>query len=114
MLAAILRGFNIELTEANPKEPKQSKVLKDKDKDLLKSWTANQKAYCKLILAYHKDKAFGKVEKSVTKDLPDGDANLAWDSLKQRFDPKTSSNKLKLRHKFTNSSLTNWKKDPAD
>ena len=60
-------------------------------------------------MAHHRDKAFG-----VTKDLPDGDANLAWDSFKRRFYPQTSSNKLKLKKKFTNSSLTNWKKDPAD
>ena len=114
MLAATLRGYNIVLTETNPKVPKQSKVLKDTDKDLLKLRKANQKAYCKLILAYHRDIAFSIVEKIVTKDLPDGDANLAWNSQKRRFDSKRSSNKLKLKKKFTNSTLTNWRKDPAD
>ena len=34
--------------------------------------------------------------------------------VKRRFDPQMSSNKSKLIKKFTNSSLTNWKKDPAD
>ena len=81
---------------------------------MLKLHKANDKAYCKLILAYHGDISFGIVEKSVTKELPNGDANLAWNSLKQRFDPKTSSNKLKLKKQFTNSSLTDWKKDVAD
>ena len=57
---------------------------------------------------------FGIVEKSVTKDLPNGDATLAWKSLKRRFDPKTKSNKLKLKKQFTNSNLADWKKDPAD
>ena len=52
--------------------------------------------------------------KSVTKDLLDDDANLAWNSLKRRFDAKTSSNKLKLKKKFTNLSLSNRKKAPAD
>ena len=114
MSAARLRGYNIVLILINPKEPRQSKVLKDTDKDLLKLCKANQKAYCELILACHGDIAFGIVEKSVTKILPDGVANLAWSSFKCRFDPKISSNKLKSKKKFTNSSSTNWKKDPAD
>ena len=80
----------------------------------MKLCKANQKAYYELILAYHRDIAFGIVETSVMKDLPDGDANLAWNSLECRFDPKTSSNKLKSKKKFTNSRLNNWKKDLAD
>ena len=82
MSAATLRGNNSILTEANLKVPKQSKVLKDIDKDLLKLRKANQKAYHVLILACHGDIAFTIVEKSVTKDLPDDDTNLAWSSLK--------------------------------
>ena len=114
MSASMLRGYNIVLTDTDPKVLKQSKVLKATDKDSLKLYKANQKAYRKLILACHGDIAFRLIEKSVTKDLPDGDAKLAWNSLKRRFDSQTSSNKLKLKKKFTNSSLTNWKKDPAD
>ena len=114
MLAATLRGYNVVLIETNPKIWKQSKVLKDTDNHLLKLSKKNQKTYCKLILAYHRDIAFGIVEKLVTKDLPNGDTNLAWNSLKFRLDPKRSSNKLKLNKTFMNSSLTNWKKDPAD
>ena len=60
----------------------------------------------------HGDVAFEMVEKSVTKDSLGSDANLAWNSLQCRFDPKMSSNKLKLKKKFTNSSSTNLKKDP--
>ena len=114
MAAAMLRGYNSVLTAEEPKVPKQSKVLKETDKKLLKLRKANDKAYCKLILACHGDISFGIVEKSVTKDLPNGDANLAWNSLKRRFDPKTSPNKLKLKMQFTNLSLTDRKKDPAD
>ena len=114
LAAAKLRGYGSLLTADDPKVPKQSKTLKETDKDLIKLRKANEKAYCELILACHGDISFGIVEKSVTKDLPDGDANLAWKSLKRRFDPKTSSNKLKLKKEFTNSSLTDWKKDPAD
>ena len=73
----MLRGYNKVPTEADPKVPKQIKIHKDVDKDILKLHKANQKTYCKLILACHRDIAFNMVEKSVTKDLPDGDANLA-------------------------------------
>ena len=48
---------------------------------------ANQKAFCKFILACYGDIVFGIVEKSVTMDLPNGDTNLVWNSLKLRFDP---------------------------
>ena len=80
--AATLQGYSSVLTEANPKVPKHNKVLKDTDKELLKLLKANDKAYCELILAYHGDILFGIVEKSVTKDLPEGDTHLAWNSLK--------------------------------
>ena len=108
MFTVLLKGYNIVLAEADPKVPKQSIVLKDTDKHLPKLLKANQKAYCGLTLAYHEDIAFRIVEKTVTKDLPDGDINLALDVLKRRFDPKTSSNKLQLKHKFVNSSLIKW------
>ena len=50
---ATLRGYSSVLTEADPKVPKQSKVLKDMDKELLKLRKTNNKAYYKLILACH-------------------------------------------------------------
>ena len=77
MSAATLRGYNIVLMEDDPKVPRQSKVLKDMDKDLLKLRKVNQKAYCQLNLACHGKIVSGIVEKSVTKDLPDGVTNLA-------------------------------------
>ena len=49
MSVATLRGYNIVLMEDNPKVPRQSKVLKDTDKELLKLHKANQKFYCKFI-----------------------------------------------------------------
>ena len=67
MSVDMLWGYNIVLTETDPKVPKQSKVLKDTDKDLLKLCKTNQKAYCKLILACHRDIAFRIVEKFIQK-----------------------------------------------
>ena len=34
--------------------------------------------------------------------------------LKERFDPRTSNEKLQLKEKFTNSKLKDWKKSPND
>ena len=90
MSVVTLRGYNIVLTQNNPKLPRQSKILKDTDKDLLKQRKASQKTYCELILACHGDIAFELVEKSVTKDLPDGDTHLAWNALKWKFDLQPS------------------------
>ena len=45
-------------------------------------------------------------------DLPTGKAYLAWNKLKERFDPRTSNEKLQLKE--TNSKLTDWKKSPDD
>ena len=47
-------------------------------------------------------------------NLPTGNAYLAWNKLKERFDPRTSNEKLQLKEKFTNSKLKDWKKSPDD
>ena len=60
---------------------------------------------CELMLACQGIISFAIVEKSVTDDLPTGDAYLAWKKLKEKFNPQTSANKLKLKGQFTNSSL---------
>ena len=112
-VSSYVKGYNIALPLADPKVPRQSKVLKDTDKDLLKLRKANQKAYYELILAFHGDIAFGIVEKSVMKDLPYSEANLAWNSLERGFDPKMSSNKLKLKNKFTKFKFDQLEKRPS-
>ena len=40
---------------------------------------------------------FATVEKSITDDLSNGDANLAWRRLKNKFYQQKSANKLKLK-----------------
>ena len=44
----------------------------------LKGRNANDKAYNDLILAYSGEIGFAIVDESVAKELPDGDAKLAW------------------------------------
>ena len=54
------------------------------------------------------------MRKCTTDDLPTGNAFLAWNKLKERFDLQTSNEKLQLKKKFTNSKLIDWKKSPND
>ena len=83
--AATLRGYNIVLTEKDPKVPKHDLILKDteSDKRKLKRHKANQRAYCELMLVCQGAISFSIVEKSIADDLPNGDANLAWKRLKK-------------------------------
>ena len=74
----------------------------------------NEKTYCKLILACQGLIVFNIVRKCTTDDLPTGNAYLAWNKLKERFDPRTSNKKRLLKEKFTNSKLTDWTKSPDD
>ena len=114
--AAILEGYSIVSTEKDPKIPKHDKVLKDTeaDKEKEKPHKGNKKAYCELILACQGPIAFNIVRKCTTDYLPTGNAFLAWNKLKDKFDPQTSNEKLQLKEKFTNSKLTDWKKSPDD
>ena len=116
--AATLRGYSMILVEKDPKIPKHDKVLKDKDTDTDKEneklRKANEKAYCKLILACQGPIAFNIVRKCTMDELPTGNTYLVWNKLKERFDLWTSNEKLQLKEKFTNSKLKDWKKSPDD
>ena len=46
--------------------------------------------------------------------LLEGDANLAWNKLKERCDPQDAADKVRLKEEFTNSKLSNWKENPED
>ena len=89
------------LKNKNPKIPKHNKVLKDTeaDKEKEKLHKANEKEYCKFILA-----CFNIVRKGTMDKLPTGNAFLAWNKIKERFNPQ----------KFANSKLTHWKNSPDD
>ena len=84
----------------------------NKEKEKLRK--ANEKANCELIVACQGPIAFNIVRKFTMNDLPTGNAFLAWNKLKERFDPHTSNEKLQFKEKFTNSKLTDWKKSPYD
>ena len=90
--AATLRGYSTILIKYN-------KILKDTDRDREKEklCKAHEKAYWELILACQGPIAFKIVRKCTTDDLPTGNAYLAWNKLKVRFDPRTSNEKLQLK-----------------
>ena len=87
------------LVEKDPKIPKNNKILKDTeaDKEKEKLLKANKKSYCELMLSCQGPIAFNIVRKCATDDLPTGNAFLAWNKFKERFDPHTSNEKLQLK-----------------
>ena len=114
---ASLRGYSIVLTDKDPKLPKKNdKVLKDTeaDKEKEKLRKANEKLYCESILACQGPIAFNIVSKCTSYDLRPGTTFLAWNKLKEIFDPQTSNETLQLKEKLTNSKLTDWKKSLDD
>ena len=108
------KGLQYDTSGKRPKIPKHDKILKDTetDREKEKLRKANKQAYCKLILLCQGPIAFNIVRKCTTDDLRTGNAFLAWNKLKERFDLQTSNEKLQLKEKFTNSKLTDWKKLP--
>ena len=56
--------------------------------------------------------AFHVVTGSVSVELPDGDAALAWKRLNSKYTPKLAPRKLELQRAFQTSKLTNSDQDP--
>ncbi|CAM9365903.1 unnamed protein product, partial [Chrysoparadoxa australica] len=46
----------------------------------------NTKAYAHLVMCTYRGSAFGYVERSITDDIPTGDAALAWATLLDRYE----------------------------
>ena len=76
---------------------------------------ANEAAFADLTLSCQVDVSFGIVTRSTTKELPEGDAKLAWDNLKQRFYQQDSSAALvALKTEYNESKLESVTDDPED
>ena len=63
---------------------------------------ANNRAYYDLVLACQGDIGFDLVDETVIADLPEGDANLAWKKLKERFDSQDAADKVRLKEENEN------------
>ena len=81
-------------------------------KAVLLSRATNNQVYTDLILSCMDEISFSTVDEAKTKELPDGNAELAWKNLVAKYKPTTCTTKTKLKHEFTHSSLDNTKKDP--
>ena len=79
----------------------------------LKARQANENAYEDLILSIDGDTregriAFGIVKGCKTKELPDGNAELAWTRLTNRYQSKSIPTLLKLKKDFMNSKFKDY------
>ena len=104
-----------DVLEGNTSIPAKSETLDittDAGKAKMAARKANDNAYHDLILSNKHLVAFNIVDKSVTNDLPDGDAALAWKDLKKKYDSKTPSTMVSLSEQYHNSKLENLKVDP--
>ena len=95
--------------------PKASDTLNETtDSEKIKAREANENAYHNLILANAHQVAFNLVDQAVSDELPDGDAKLAWDRLKGKYDSSSASTMVQLSKKFMDLKLTNSKTDPEE
>mmetsp|Transcript_88220 Transcript_88220/g.172562 ORF Transcript_88220/g.172562 Transcript_88220/m.172562 type:complete len:159 (+) Transcript_88220:70-546(+) len=98
MAAATVRGYRDVLV---PIDPDEDAALED-----------NNLAYNDLILSCQEDISFGIVDESVSVAFPDGDARVAWQNLRARFEPNTGAAKVQLKQEFHQLKLTSADEDP--
>ena len=84
----------------------------DGDKERLKARKANEDAYASLLLACEDTVSFRAIANALTDELPDGDAALAWNTLKSLNRPTTVTEKQELIDEFTNCKLESKNVNP--
>ena len=72
----------------------------------------NQAAYCCLLYCMNDEISFSLVDTAKTRDLPDGDAALAWRNLLTRYEPKQYGILLNLKKDFMTKSLEECEQNP--
>ncbi len=65
-----------------------------------------------MILSCQEDITFGIVDESISTNLLDGDARLAWKNLKDKFEPSTGATKVQLKQEFHQLKLSSVEEDP--
>ena len=75
------------------------------DKKKIAAIAMNKKAYNELILVMQGELAFEVVEDLTTDELPNGDARLAWNNLKKKYEPNTAQTLIRLKKEFAGSRL---------
>jgi len=74
--------------------------------------TKNDVAFAELLISCESDAAFGIVHTSRSEGHPEGDACLAWTKLRNKYEPTTKSNLIKVKKEFTQSKLESVEIDP--
>jgi len=113
------KGFS-GILKGTAKAPPASQVVDDKTpvgKIEKQNRDANNYAYEEMLLSIQTKNdegrvAFHIVVGSVSTDLPDGDAALAWTRLKDKYAPKVTPRKLELHREFQMCKLKNSDQDP--
>jgi len=104
------KGYE-EILNGTKKAPKASEVLDpNKDADKVKLREANRNAYGDLIMCISTKTSEGKVAYCAvkgckTQDLPKGDAEAAWATLKSKYEGKSVPNILSLEEAYANCKL---------
>ena len=108
MAVAKLKKFAIIIDES-VLVPKLTDNMDEKDiaiRDL------NQAAYCCLLYCMNDEISFSLVDTAKTRDLPDGDAALAWRNLLTKHEPKQYGILLNLKRDFMTKSLDECEQNP--
>ena len=113
---AHLKGFKSVLDGSIKVPKKKDKIDTNtaEGKRMQSARAANENAYNELLLSFSDVVNFNLVDKAVSGDLPDGDAFQAWKILKDRHEPNTAANKVGLKLEFSQSKLSDVKKDPEE
>ena len=103
-----VKGFHevIMGTKAVPATAKANKTAEEK-----KLERCNNVSYSHLIMSVD-GKAFPMVKNARTAELPAGSLSLAWNKLKEAYEPVTKQALISLTEEFHACALKNVKEDP--
>ena len=65
----------------------------------------NTQAYNELLFSCRDNVTFGIIDEATSKMFPEGDARVAWQNLKDKYEPDTGTAKVQLRLEFQQTSL---------
>ena len=115
MATAAVKGYKIALTGPTAGEDATVAVkgykialtgpTADEDAALLTS-ELNLKAYNDLLLSCQDEITFALIDEATGEEFTEGDAQVAWNNLKSRFEPNTGAAKVQLKMEFQQMNLS--------
>ena len=114
--SARVRGFYnvLQGVETPPPDSESITGTTDADKEKLRLRKANIMGYNALIQSMVSASTFQKIENATSADHPDGDARLAWESLKKKYEPDSIGLATNLEKEFTDTIIKSVDVDPED